>query len=230
MKIGIIGAGNIGGALARRFRELGHEVAIANSRGPDTLREVEAETGAIATTAGEAAQGKDVVVVTVPERSVPLLPDDLFDGAGEDVVVIDTGNYYPQHRDGRIDEIEAGTPESVWVSQQLGRSVVKALNNIYAQHLRDHGRPPGSQDRIALPVAGDQPAKETVMQLVEELGFDAVDAGSLEESWRQQPGTLVYATDLDADGVRRALAEASPDRPADFHATSDSPGSYTDPA
>ncbi len=225
MRIGIIGAGNIGGALARRFTELGHEVSIANSRGPDTLREVEAETGATAVIAREAARGKDVVVVTIPERNVPQLPDDLFDGAGDDVVVIDTGNYYPRHRDGPIDEIEAGTPESVWVSQQLKRPVVKAFNNIYARHLRDHGRPPGSRDRIALPVAGDQPAKATVMQLVEELGFDAVDAGSLEESWRQHPGTPVYATDLDAANVRRALADASPDRPADFHATPNSPGS-----
>lgn len=230
MKIGIIGAGNIGGALARRLTELGHEVSIANSRGPDTLREVEAETGATAVTAREAARGKDVVVVTIPEKNVPQLPDDLFDGVGDDVVVIDTGNYYPRHRDGRIDEIEAGTPESVWVSQQLTRPVVKAFNNIYAQHLRNHGRPPRSRDRIALPVAGQQPAKATVMQLVEELGFDAVDAGSIEESWRQQPGTPVYATDLDADGVRRALAKASPDRPADFRATLSSPGSYTDPA
>ena len=230
IKIGIIGAGNIGGALARRLTESGHEVSIANSRGPDTLREVEAETGATAVTAREAARGKDVVVVTIPEKNVPQLPDDLFDGVGDDVVVIDTGNYYPRHRDGRIDEIEAGTPESVWVTQQLRRPVVKAFNNVYAQHLRDHGRPPRSRDRIALPVAGDQPAKATVTQLVEESGFDAVDAGRIEESWRQQPGTPVYATDLDADGVRRALVKASPDRPADFRATPNSPGSYTDPA
>ncbi len=223
MKIGIIGAGNIGGALASRFVELGHEVSIANSRGPETLREVEAQTGATAVGAREAAQGKDVVVVTIPERNVSKLPGNLFDGVGEDVVVIDTGNYYPRHRDGRIEDVDA------WVSQQIGRSVVKAFNNIYAQHLRDRGRPPGSPDRFALPVAGDQPAKGTVMQLVEDLGFDAVDAGRLEESWRQQPGTPVYGTDPDADGVRRALAEASSDRPADFRATPNSPGSYTDP-
>ncbi len=230
MKIGIIGAGNIGGALAHRFTELGHEVSIANSRGPETLREVEAQTGATAVTAREAAQGKNVVVVTIPEKTISQLPGDLFAGVGDDVVVIDTGNYYPRQRDGRIDEIEAGTPESMWVSQQIKRPVAKAFNNIYAQHLRDHGRPHGSDNRIALPVAGDQPAKATVMQLVEELGFDAVDGGSLEESWRQQPGTPVYATDLDADGVRRALREASPDRPADFRATPNSPGSYTEPA
>lgn len=231
MKIGIIGAGNIGGALARRLTELGHEVSVANSRGPETLRDLEAETGCTAVTAQEAARGKDVVVVTVPESKVPQLPEDLFEGVADGVVVIDTGNYYPRHRDGRIDAIEEGTPESVWVVEQLGRPIIKAFNNIYAQHLRDHGQPQGTPGRIALPVAGDdQAAKSTVMGLVEELGFDAVDAGSLEESWRQQPETPVYAADLDADGVRRALAEASPERPEDFRATPNSPGTYADPA
>jgi 8-hydroxy-5-deazaflavin:NADPH oxidoreductase len=231
MKIGIIGAGNIGSALARRFTELGHDVSVANSRGPDTLREVEAETGATAVTVEEAAQGKDVVVVTIPERNVPSLPGDLFDGVGDDVVVIDTGNYYPRQRDGRIDAIESGEPESAWVSKQLGRPVIKAFNNIYAHHLRDNGTPPDSPGRIALPVAGDdQSAKATVMQLVNELGFDPVDAGTLEESWRQQPGTPVYGMDFTADGVRRALAEASPGRSAEFRGTPDSPGSFVEPA
>src|SRR5579884_2340191 len=230
MKIGIIGAGNIGSALAVRFAELGHEVSVANSRGPETLRELEAQTGARAVTVREAAQGQDVVVVTIPQRNIPDLPEELFQDAGDHVVIIDTGNYYPRQRDGRIEPIEAGMPESVWVSRQLGRPVVKAFNNIYAQHLRDHGRPAGSPDRIALPVAGDDPAaKSIVMDLVQELGFDAVDAGTLDESWRQQPGTPVYAADLDADGVRRALAEASPGRPAEFSGTSESPGSFADP-
>jgi predicted dinucleotide-binding enzyme len=132
--------------------------------------------------------------------------------------VVDTGNYYPR-RDGRIDGIEDGTPESKWVSEQLGRPVVKAFNNIVAQHLLEDGRPAGDPHRIALPVAGDDPAaKRIVMRLVEELGFDAVDAGTLDESWRQQPGTPVYAADLNAAGVRRALAEASAERPAGFRA------------
>lgn len=231
VNIGIIGAGNIGGALARRFTDLGHEVSVANSRGPETLQEVEAETGATPVTLDEAARGKDVVVVTIPERNVPQLPKDLFEGVGDQVVLIDTGNYYPRQRDGRIDAIEQGMPESVWVAQQLGRPVVKAFNNIYASHLRDRGQPQGAPDRIALPVAGDdQAAKSTVLGLVEELGFDAVDAGSLEESWRQQPGAPVYAADLDADGVRRALAQASPERQEEFRGTPNSPGTYGNPA
>ena len=218
MKIGIIGAGNIGGTLTRRLSELGHEVSVANSRGPDTLSELAAETGAAPATVSEAAQGKDVVVVTIPERRIPDLPDDLFAGAGPGAAVVDTGNYYPG-RDGKIGAIEDGLPESRWVEQQLGRPVVKAFNNIYAQHLLEHGRPAGARDRIALPVAGDdEQAKATVMGLVDELGFDPVDAGGLDESWRQQPGTPVYAADFDADGVRRALAEASPERRPEFRA------------
>lgn len=218
MKIGIIGAGHIGGTLARRFAELGHDVSVANSRGPETLADLAAETGATAVTASDAVRDKDVVIVTIPENSVPDLPDTLFDAARSDTVVVDTGNYYPR-RDGRIAAIEDGTPESKWVSEQLGRPVVKAFNNIVAQHLLEDGRPAGDPNRIALPVAGDDPAaKRVVMRLVDELGFDAVDAGALDESWRQQPGTPVYAADLDAAGVRRALAEASPERPAGFRA------------
>jgi predicted dinucleotide-binding enzyme len=133
--------------------------------------------------------------------------------------VVDTGNYYPQQRDGRIDAIEAGTPESRWVAQQLGRTVVKAFNNIYAKHLLERGQPKGEAGRIALPIAGDDArAKAVVLRLLDELGFDGVDAGTLDESWRQQPGTPVYGTDFDADGVRRALSEARKERPPEFRA------------
>jgi hypothetical protein len=218
MQIGIIGAGHIGGTLTRRLAALGHDVAVANSRGPETLAELASATGAQAVTVSEAARGKDLVIITIPEKSIPELPDDLFDGVSDDTVVVDTGNYYPQ-RDGRIDAIEAGTPESRWVSQQLGRPVVKAFNNIQAQHLMENGRPAGDPRRIALPVAGDDVrAKGIVMRLVNDLGFDAVDDGGLDDSWRQQPGTPVYATDLDAAGVRKALAAAPHERPAAFRA------------
>lgn len=231
MKIGIIGAGNIGGALARRFTALGHKVSVANSRGPETLARLAAETGATAVTVMEAAQDADVVVVTIPEKNILSLPHDLFAKAPASTVVVDTGNYYPRQRDGRIDAIESGLPESRWVEQQLGRPVVKAFNNIYAQHLQDFGRPAGSPGRIALPVAGDNAAaKAVVLRLVDELGFDAVDAGGLDESWRQQPGTPVYAKDFDAAGVRRALSQASPERAQEFRATAKSPGTFAKPA
>lgn len=218
MKVAIIGAGNIGGNLTRRLRALGHEVVVANSRGPETLAELAEETGATAVGATEAARGADLVIVTIPERAIPSLPAGILDGAAPGVPVVDTGNYYPQ-RDGRIDAIEAGMTESRWVGERLGRPVVKAFNNIYAQHLIDRAQESGAPGRVALPVAGDDAAaKAIVMRLVDELGFDPVDAGTIDESWRQQPGTPAYATDLDAEGVTRALAEASPERPQDFRA------------
>lgn len=218
MRIGIIGAGHIGGTLTRRLRALGHDVSVANSRGPQTLAALAKETGAHAVTVREAAKDKELVIVTIPEKSVPDLPKGLFDSVGPDTVVVDTGNYYPQ-RDGRIAAIEGGTTESRWVSQQLGRPVIKAFNTIHAQHLLENGRPRGTPNRIALPVAGDDPkAKGVVMKLIDDLGFDAVDTGSLDESWRQQPGTPVYGADLDAARAKRALADAPPERPANFRA------------
>jgi 8-hydroxy-5-deazaflavin:NADPH oxidoreductase len=221
MKIGIIGAGMIGGTLARRLTALGHEVVIANARGPETLRELAAETGARAATAAEAARGGEIVIVTIPQRAVPDLPGGLFAGVPEDVVVVDTGNYYPS-RDGRIDAIEGGQAESAWVAEHLGRPVVKAFNNIVSQSLLENGRPKGAPGRIALPVAGDPPgARQKVMRLVDELGFDPVDAGSLEDSWRQQPGTPCYAADLDAPRLKEALAAADRGRLPEYRGKAD---------
>ena len=219
MKIGIIGAGQIGGTLARRLTAAGHEVWIANSRGPASLTELARETGATPVTVEQAARAGDVVIVTIPMKNIPRLPAGLFKGVPDNVVVVDTGNYYPQQRDGRIDPIEEGTTESRWVAQQLGRPVVKAFNNIYARHLLERGKPKKAPDRIALPVAGDDArAKQVVIGLLDQLGFDGVDAGGLDDSWRQQPGTPVYGTDLDVAGVTKALAEAKAERSATFSA------------
>jgi predicted dinucleotide-binding enzyme len=231
MRIGIIGAGQIGGTLTRRLTALGHQVFVANARGPQTLSGLAAETGAKPVTAGEAARSGELVVVTIPEKNIAALPRDLFKGVPAGVVVVDTGNYYPRQRDGRIEAIEDGMPESRWVEQQLGRPVIKAFNNIYARHLLERGKPAGTPGRIALPVAGDDPAaKAVVLRLVDELGFDGVDAGGLDESWRQQPASPVYTKDFDREGVRRALAQASPERKPEWRATSGSPGTFTAPA
>ena len=220
MKIGIIGAGRIGSTLARLFTRSGHDVFIANSRGPETLAGLAKENGAKPVTVWEAARAGEVVVVTIPEAKIRDLPKDLLEGVPADVVVIDTGNYYPRERDGRIDEIERGMTESGWVQSQLGRPVVKAFNNIYAKHLLELGRPANALGRIALPVSGnDVKAKELVLRLINELGFDGVDAGSLDDSWRQQPGTPVYGKNSDSSGVRRELAEARRERTSQFRAS-----------
>src|SRR5205809_4333941 len=229
MNIGIIGAGHIGGTLTRRFSALGHNVFVANSRGPETLKELAEETGATPVDVTEAARRGDVVIVTIPEWNIPDLPRDLFAGVSDSVVVVDTGNYYPQQRDGRLAAIEEGMVESRWVSQQLGRPVIKAFNNIYAEHLLKSGKPAGTPGRIALPVAGDdERAKSVVLKLVDELGFDGVDAGSLDDSWRQQPATPVYAADFDAEGVRSALASASKERKPEWRAKSGVKAAETD--
>ncbi|WP_285510706.1 NAD(P)-binding domain-containing protein [Streptomyces sp. NBRC 14336] len=220
MKIGIIGAGNIGGNLTRRLTALGHEVAVANSRGPQTLTELAAETGATPVPVEEAAKGAEIVVVTVPLKAVPDLPAGVLDGAAPDVAVIDTGNYYPKRRDGKIPGIEdEGLTESRWTERQLGHPVIKAFNGTYAQDILDRHRPAGAPDRIALPVAGDDEAAKTkVRALVEELGFDTVDSGGIDDSWRQQPGTPVYGLRGGVEEVTKALAEASPERKPEFRA------------
>ena len=231
MKIGIIGAGNIGQVLALRWVEHGHEVLIGNSRGPDTLGDVARETGAKPAELADVVRGAAVIVVTIPEKKVLDLPSGLFDDVADTTVLIDTGNYYPRERDGRIEGIESGMMESAWVAQQVGRPVVKVFNNIYAEHLRNLGKPDGTPGRIALPVSGDNAdAKAVVIQLVDEVGFDAVDNGGIDNSWRHQPGTPVYTKDFDKEGVKAALQKAERTRTPQWTATDKSPGSFDHPA
>src|SRR5712671_4448690 len=154
MKIGIIGAGSMGSTLARRLAALGHHVSIANSRGPETLAELATETGAVPIPITEIGRDADVMIIAIPEKSIPDLPEGLLGSLPDGGVLIDIGNYAPQQRDGRIDE----------------------------------------------------------------LGFDGIDAGGLDESWRQQPGTPVYCTDLDHEDAEKALAAANPVRPAEWRA------------
>ena len=219
MDIGIIGAGKIGGTLTRRLTTLGHDVKVANSRAPETLAELAAETGATAVWAADAAADADLVIVSIPQKNVVDLAAGIVDARKPGAPVIETNNYYPRERDGLISAIEDGTPESVWVAQELGVPVFKVFNGIFWKRLLDGGLPAGDASRIALPIAGDDPTgKQVVFALVDALGFDPVDGGSLAESWRQQPGTPVYGADLDAEGAIRALAEASPERPEGFRA------------
>ncbi|WP_267882562.1 NADPH-dependent F420 reductase [Streptomyces griseus] len=220
MKIGIIGAGNIGGNLTRRLTALGHDVSVANSRGPHTLKELAEETGATPVRIEEAARGAEVVVIAVPEKALENLPTGLLDGAAEGVAVIDTGNYYPKQRDGKILAIEVeGLTESRWTERAVGRPVIKAFNGTYAQDILERPRPAGAPDRIALPVAGDdEAAKAVVRSLIDELGFDTVDAGGLDDSWRQQPDTPVYGLRGNVAEVTKALAEASPERKPEWRA------------
>jgi predicted dinucleotide-binding enzyme len=219
VKIGIIGAGAIGGTLTRLLTAAGHEVRVSNSRDPQTLADLAADTGAQAVWAADAAKDADLVIVSIPQKNTPDLAPGIVASRKPGAPVIETNNYYPQQRDGKIDAIEEGTPESVWVSQLLDAPVYKVFNGIYWKHLLEKGVPAGTAGRIALPIAGDDnEGKKIVSALVDEIGFDPVDAGTLEESWRQQPGTPVYGKDFDVQGTVDALAQATPERTAEWRA------------
>lgn len=206
MNIGIIGSGPVGRCLASKLVKLGHTVSIANSRGPASLKQLAKDIGAEAVSVDESTKNKNVIIVAIPEKNVQDLPKHLFKQLPEDVVVIDTGNYFPNLRDGAIPELDQLGIDSQWVQGQLGISVVKVFNSILAESLKYLGRPKGEKGRIALAVSGDNAkAKDVVFNLVDELGFDPFDIGTIAQSWKQQPGTSIYCRDLDIDELRKRV-------------------------
>jgi predicted dinucleotide-binding enzyme len=204
----LIGAGHIGSQLARLAVANGYDVVVSNSRGPDTLRDLVTELGprARAGTVLEAARAGDIVVVTIPLKNIRTVPVEPLAGK----VVIDTNNYYPQ-RDGHIRELDEETTTTAELLQaHLPTSkVVKAFNHIYAADLTKHAQRPGTPNRRALAIAGDDPAaKATVSQLIDRFGFDVVDLGPLREGWRIQRDTPGYGPRRTADELRRDLTAA----------------------
>ncbi|MGY1969051.1 NADPH-dependent F420 reductase [Nocardia gipuzkoensis] len=207
MKTGLLGVGRIGKTLSRKLSTAGHDVKVANSRGPETIDATVLATGARAVPASEAVKDVDVVIISIPLDRVPDIAP-LLAGLPAETVVIDTSNYIPG-RDSQIAAIEAGQVESLWAAEQLGRSIVKAWNSIGSGSFALKGTPPGTEDRIAIPVAADNDGERAVgMALVEDTGFDGFDAGPLAQSWRQQPGAPTYCTDLTRDEMPAALARA----------------------
>lgn len=209
MKIGIVGAGEIGAALAKNFTRIGHSVKIANSRGTDTLADVAARTGATPAELTDVVKDVDLVVLTIPFGKITTLPNSFFAQLPAEAVLVETGNYSPGVRDDHNDAIEAGLTETRWISDYFGRLTIKAFNNLIAKELESRGRPEGDPERIAIPIAGDDAkAKAIVMDLVETIGFDAVDGGSADESWRQQLGSPVSnASTLDKASLIEGLAK-----------------------
>jgi predicted dinucleotide-binding enzyme len=192
--VGIIGSGMIGGTVARLSVAAGYHVVLSNSRGPETLAELAAELGPLASagTSEQAGEAGDLVVVSIPVKAFGDIPVKPLAGRP----VLDTGNYYPQ-RDGQLAELDTGALTSNGLLQRYlpDAHVVKVFNNIFFKHLRYLARPSGAQDRSALPIAGDDAAaKAAVTAFLDSIGYDAVDVGPLAESWRQEPGTPVYGT------------------------------------
>jgi 8-hydroxy-5-deazaflavin:NADPH oxidoreductase len=209
MKIGIIGSGNIGGTAARLFAQAGHHVAISNSRGPESLRDVVAELGpnAQAMTAADAARFGDVVLVAVPLKNATELPADAFRGK----IVVDANNYYPA-RDSHIEALDRDeTTSSELLAKHLdGARVVKGFNSIWSEHLKVQGNTSlPAEERRVIPIAGDDAeAKQIVASLIESIGFGALDTGSLSEGGRrQQVGAKLYNNDVTVREARKLLSE-----------------------
>lgn len=210
MNIGIIGTGAVGSPLAKNLAAAGHKVKVTNTRPFAELTQKAQSLGASPATLQDVVKDVDIVFISVPFRAIAEFPQDLFRSLPDQVIVVDTGNYYP-FRDEKIDALEQGQVESVWVSQQLGRPITKAFNNLLSETIAVGGQPEGTPDRIALSVAGDdQHAKQVIAGLANELGFDVVVGGSLADSWRQQPGTPAYCTELTAVELTEALDNAVP--------------------
>lgn len=207
MNIGILGAGNIGASIAKKLDAAGHAVKLANSRGPKSLSDIVKGTGVVASSREDAVRGVDVIILSVPFAKMPGLASLLADIPAT-TIVVDTSNYYPV-RDEAIADVDSGKPETVWSSEQVGRPLIKAWNALLSQTLDEAGTAPGTSGRIAIPVAGDNAAaKSKVSELVSLTGFDTVDAGGLGDSWRFQPGTPAYCTELTAEDLVTALAAA----------------------
>lgn len=207
MRIAILGAGNVGIPLAKAFAGAGHDVQLANSRGPETIRDLAASLGATAASSADAVKDVEAIVISVNPRSYEQIRP-LLAHVPEDVPVIDTGNYHPL-RDGYIAAMDDGQVEAIWISEQLGRPVTKAWNTLTSMTMVEKPGPAGSPGRIAISVAGDDPdARRLAATLTDISGFDPVDIGGLANSWRTQPGNPAYCTELPVEAFRVAVERA----------------------
>ncbi len=208
MKIAIIGTGALGGTIAKKLATVGYKVKVTDTSPISTLEETAIKLGAEAASIQEVVKDVDIVIISIPTIAIPNLPKDLLKGLPKEVIVIDTTNYYP-YRDGVMDKLSNGKLESIWVSEQLERPVVKAFNNLLSYTLEHNGLPEGKENRVAMAISGDdEKAKKIVSKLINDIGFDTVDAGNLLESWRHQPGTPAYCTELNTAELKQALKDA----------------------
>lgn len=209
MKFGIIGAGTIGSIISKKLVKNGHDVKIADARGIEHLEGK--ELAGTPVLIEDVMTNIEVLIISLPLTALPSIRN-IIEQVGEEVIVVDTSNYYPS-RDNKIAEIENGMVESDWVSNQLGKPIIKAFNNLLAYTLENEGTPEGTSGRIAMAIAGnDVSQKQIIMDVVNQLGFDTVDSGSLSDSWRQQPGTPAYCTELTKEELTKALEKANKEK------------------
>jgi 8-hydroxy-5-deazaflavin:NADPH oxidoreductase len=209
MRFGIIGAGPIGSIISKKLVKIGYDVKIADARGIERLEGK--EFAGTPVRVEDVIKNIEVLIISLPIKAMPSIRD-IINQVGEEVIIVDTSNYYP-FRDNKIEEIENGMVESVWVSNQLGRPIIKAFNNLLAHTLENEGTSEGTSGRIAIAIAGnDLSQKQVILDLVNELGFDTVDSGSLSDSWKQQPGTPAYCTELTKDELTKALKKANKEK------------------
>jgi predicted dinucleotide-binding enzyme len=214
MHIALIGSGEMGTCLATKLVKLGHKVSVANSRGPGSLKQFAEETGAEAATVEAVTRNKKVIIVSIPQKNIPSLNKKMFEDLSEDVVIIDTGNYYPTLRDGNIAALEQTGIDSLWVQQQLGHPVIKVFNSILATSIKELGKPKGAENRVSMAVSGDDAkSKEIVFELVDELGFDPLDLGTIVQSWKQQPGSPVYCRDINIRELKQRIEKMEAEEP-----------------
>lgn len=207
MKIGILGTGSIGSTLAEKLSHAGHQVKVTNTRDMAELQKIATRLGAAAATIKDVVKDVDVIILSIPFNAYKDLPRNLLQDVPEEVVVMDTSNYYPL-RDGKLPGLEGNT-ESEYISKTLGRPVIKAFNHILAHTFKHKGKAANEEGRIAISIAGDNEAhKKVAAEIVDITGFDTVDGGSLALSWRQEPGTPAYCTELNAAELQQALQKA----------------------
>ena len=201
MKVSVIGIGQIGGTIAKKLSNAGYKVAIANSKGKSSVQKFAEEIGAEPRDIELISKDAEILILSIPFGAIPKLSKDIFLNLPKESIVIDTSNYYPELRKEEFDETK---PESVWISEQIGRKVVKTFNSILAYSLQNLGKNKDEKNRIALQIAGDdEKQKKIVMKLIEDCGFEPYDNGTLENSWTQQPNSAGYCCDYTCEKLKK---------------------------
>ena len=201
MKVSVIGTGAIGGTIAKKLAKAGYKVAIANSRGKSSVQKFAEEIGAEPRDIELISKDAEILILSIPFGAIPKLSKDIFQNLPKTSIIIDTSNYYPEMRKEEFDESK---PESIWISEQIGRKVIKSFNSVLAYSLQNLGKNKDEKNKIAMQVAGDdEKQKKIVMKLIEDCGFEPYDNGNLENSWTQQPNSAGYCCDYTCDELKK---------------------------